>query len=241
MAPIIEGVAKLRNSGQRLDTARIRLEPNVAAALFQRLNVVTSYEANVASTIAEFFGKDYRAGRTLVGEINPVVEAIHGTIHRVLRISKREPSQDNLAHIGTAIAVGVLKIEQVRGVCNQDAFSPAHHSSRQNQLVSEHGATVRAAIAVGVLEQAHAAHLACIQRIAAIFHDVDTTVLVYLHRNRRHNIRLGREQFDSKALLDAKVIDGGLGREWRTRAAACGKYDANSRDGGGTANPSHSD
>ena len=78
-----------------------------------------------------------------MGEVDPVVEAVHRVVHRVLRIGPRKAGEHDLARVGLAVAVDVLEVDQVGRARHEDALLVAHHAARQPQVVGKERARDR--------------------------------------------------------------------------------------------------
>ena len=100
-----------------------------------------------------------------------------------------KPVRTTRAHVGAAVAVRVLEVEEVGRGRDEDALLPAHHARRQRQAVGEDPARLEAAVAVRVLEQLDAPGRPRVERIAGHLDDEEASVLVEVHRHRALDVR----------------------------------------------------
>ena len=123
--------------------------------------------------------------------------------------SRAEPGEDDAAHVGLAVAVGVLEVEQVGRRAHVDAAVPAGDGGRHRHVGGEQRALVVDAVAVGVLEHPDAAPFAGraagpssragVLVVLGELGDVEPPVLVEVDRHRAAQQRLGGDQLDVEA------------------------------------------
>ena len=203
---------------------RVGPEAHVAveavAAQARRVGLVG--KVDVAAPVAEEVGVRFGPpDGAVVGDVDPVVEAVEGFVGVVLRVGEGEASEHYLAHVGAVVAIGVFEVEHVRWVGDDDAVFPAHDAGGQRQAVSEERCLVRLSVAVGVFEQLDAARAALVERIPRHLNDEDPPVFIDVHRHRIHHQRLGNDAFDPEAVFDLKGDEGVFWRIRRTVAGRC--------------------
>ena len=103
VAPVVEGVAEPGAAGDRLEAARRRVEAEVAAA-----------GRPIGGASGRSRGPDLAAVARRRA-VDRVVEAPVQVVHHRLDVELAEPGEDPSAHVGPAVAVGVLEV-QMSGV-----------------------------------------------------------------------------------------------------------------------------
>jgi len=157
VAPIVEGVAELGVARERLQRIGLRAEPHAAAVHVEGSGRRPVGETDAAAPVAELLLEDDGLGRPLVGQVDPVVEAVEGPVHRVLRVGEGKPREHDLLDVGPPVAVRVLEVPDVGSGGDQDAAFPSHDTGGKHEAVREHGGVLVAAIVVAVLQQHHPA------------------------------------------------------------------------------------
>ena len=133
----------------------------------------------------------------------------------MLRIASGEAGVPGLALVAFAIAIGVLGVEDVGDVGDEDAVLPGRESGGMFQAVEEEGGLIVHAVAIGVFEDFHAA---CLQlrnlllsdaavlgffaggkRVVAHFHDPHAALRIPVDEDRVLHQRLGGYQHGFKA------------------------------------------
>jgi hypothetical protein len=70
----------------------------------------------------------------------------------VLRVGLSEPGEKDLAHVRSAVAVSILRVQEVRSARHEYAPAPGHHASWKEQPIEEDRGLVEASVAVHVRE-----------------------------------------------------------------------------------------
>ena len=121
--------------------------------------------------------------------------------------SRAEPGEDDAAHVGLAVAVGVLEVEQVRRRARVDAAVPAGDRGRHRHVGGEQRALLVDAVAVDVLEHPDAAPFATprvllrdrgVLVVLGELGDIEPPVLVEVDGDRAAQQRLGGDQLDAE-------------------------------------------
>ena len=142
------------------------------------------------------------AGRDVEAVIQPPPERVE---HPLAGLVGAEPGEDDAAHVGLAVAVGVLEVEQVGRRARVDAAVPAGDRGRHRHVGGEQRALLIDAVAVGVLEHPDAAPFATVagpsSRLGVLvvlgeLGDIEPPVLVEVDRHRAAQQGLGRDQLD---------------------------------------------
>jgi len=121
------------------------------------------------------------------GAMNPVVQTPIETIGQVEwggRISAWEFRKDNPAHIGIALAFGVLEIKQVGRSDDKQASIITSQGGRPGQVVGINSAGRERAIAFGIFEHADAAQVGAdftAVRVISHFGDKEASVFIEGH------------------------------------------------------------
>ena len=226
-APLVEGVAELGAAGEGLELARARPEADAVVAHVHGRRLRPARETDGVAGISEHVLVDDGFGRPLVGQVDPVVEAVDGRVDRVLRVREGEAGEERLPAFGAAVAVFVGQVEDVGSGRDEYALAVGHDPRGEHEAIGEDRAPIGAAVFVPVLEQPDAPGGPCVERIARHLGHEDAAALVEVHRHRRRDLGLGREQTDREALLDAEGLEGFV--RWERRGAgapAGGKEDA---------------
>src|SRR6266571_3066594 len=160
---------------------RVRPETHAERAHLQP-RAIAVREPDIAAAISERLLEYHGMNRTLVSEVDPIVGTVDRTVDHVLRIRKGEAGEDLLAHISLTVSLGVFEKPDVRSRCDQNASPPAHHSVGHDDMIREHRASVGYPIAVSVFKQNDSPYRSRIQGIARVFGDINSPVLVPVHR-----------------------------------------------------------
>ena len=152
---------------------------------------------------------------SVVGVVDPVVDAPHEAIGQVLRIAAAAViGADQLLRVGAEVAVGVMREPEVGRCGHEDAVVEHLHGARQHETVHEDRGLVHPAIPVRILEHDDAAYRAVlagalqVRHEAAHLDDVHAAVGIevdgdgILHeRFRRHEFQAVSGQQVKKRLL----------------------------------------
>src|SRR5512145_1856970 len=122
VSPIVAPPSILRLRGHRFDLAGVRAEAHVAAA-----------DGNHLAGRERF----HPAAAVTVGSVNPAVESPLEAVEAMLLVARVEAGEQNLAHVRTVIAIGVLGVEQIRCGGYEHALSPRHHAGRKRHAFQE--------------------------------------------------------------------------------------------------------
>ena len=159
--------------------------------------------------------------QALVGDLDPVVYAVHQPVDRVLRaVQPAQPLHQGLALVRDPIPVGVARQEQLgRRDHEQAAARTRGDRARQHQAAEELRARVHGAVAVGVLEHADHAVLDVLTgavdvgHVAAHLRQPKPTVQVEEAADRVLHQGLGRDQLDPITRWQQEAGQGLRGRE----------------------------
>src|SRR5439155_12416837 len=120
------------------------------------------------------------------GEIYPVVGAkCRMADAKLTGVAGIEAGENNLAHIGAPVAIGILQINEVGRAGDEQAAAPRHDAVREGEAVGKDSASVVMAIAVGIFEERDdsggrlAGTGAC--GIASILHDKQSSQFIEDH------------------------------------------------------------
>ena len=113
-----------------------------------------------------------------------------------------EPGEDDLALLRAAVAVVILEANEVRRGEDEEAAVGPDERGRPGEIVGEDRGLVVDAVAIGVLEHAHAAevrrHLALLGVVAHLEHE-HAAVFIEANGDRARDERLAGGQLDVKA------------------------------------------
>lgn len=105
-----------------------------------------------AARISKLFHIPARDGRTRIGHIDPIVETVQRSVDTQLRIALRKARQHHSPYIRPAVAIGVLKIEDVRRTRYKDALLPWHYPFRKVEPVNEYRRVFESPILIAIFE-----------------------------------------------------------------------------------------
>ena len=206
VAPIVERIAESGATREQLERFVARIETKVLPRERQRLGVELVRATN-------------RAAIARAGGVNAMIQPPFQVVHHRLHVELAKSGEHLAAHVGAPIAVGVLQVPHVGRRRHEDAALPNRHAGRPREPFGEHRAAVELAIAVGVLEQSHAAQRLIgrtldkrpVGRLVGVgivvhFDDVRPAVLVIGHRHRIGHQRFGGDQLHPKAVQHAKRV-----------------------------------
>src|SRR6266487_4236337 len=163
-AEVVEALTELRFPVRVLVFAGVRMEADVAFEFERRVSLA-------------LWRSDLAAAQT-AGQVDPAVRGEHRLVHPQLgALVRGEAGEQHSLDIRLAVAVGVLKVEYVRGASDNQAIAPWHQAVGKGESAGELGAFVEATITVGVFQQADdARRLACRAAggVAAILRDIKT-------------------------------------------------------------------
>ena len=151
--------------------------------------------------------------------VDPVVEAVTQVTRPGVGVVGGPAGEQDLPHVGDAVAVGVLEEQGVRGLVDDDAAVNAQQARRDRQLVGEHGELVRPAIPVGVFQNHNlvAAVALLLQLVGVVHRDggPEPAALVPGRGDRfaALEVRVGGEEFEPEPLGHGVVRQRLLGRE----------------------------
>jgi hypothetical protein len=132
--------------------------------------------------------------------VDAVIQAPADAVEQPLHVLPAEAGEDGLAHVGLAVAVGVLEVEDVGGGPDEHAAVVAEDGRGPGELVGVDGALVEPPVAVGVFEQADGAEvLGGLFGVVDHLDDEHPAVLVEVDRDGAVDERLGRDLFDVEA------------------------------------------
>src|SRR5262249_28734437 len=137
VAQVVADPALLREPRDRLQLARVRLDAEVAVA--ERVGLAVETLDLAAEEAA--------------GAVDPTVEAALQAVHSGLVGRRPEAAAELLRDVGLAVAVGVLRVEDIRGGADQHALAPDGHAGRERDLVQKDSRLVEPAIALRGLKQ----------------------------------------------------------------------------------------
>ena len=201
---IIKAQAVLRTAALGAERERARIERKIFSAHIHcgRRQHHCRHRHAVALTPLAGEGRiqpAHLATAAAAGSMNAVVERPVERVHhrldvqlvrRVWRVVAGKAAEDHFAHVGDAIAVRILEIENVRRGTDEHAAVPADDRSRPRHVLREDGALVETPVAIAVLQQSHAPELfGTALRIVAHLDDVEPPVLVEAHGHRAHDER----------------------------------------------------
>src|SRR5262245_43530799 len=82
--------------------------------------------------------------------IDPAVESPIESVDAVLLVAFCKSCEQHLAHICSAVAIGVLRVENVRRGADERPFAPGHHAARVRDIFKERRCLVETPVTVGV-------------------------------------------------------------------------------------------
>ena len=149
--------------------------------------------------------------------IEPVVVTVVQVVGLRVSVADAPALEDRLAHVGFAVAVGVLEKQEPRRLGHDHPAVHEHEARRKIEVVREHRKLVGLAVAVGVLADldrviAGAARGHAV-RIVAGLADPEPAALVPRHGDRLGNVGFGREQFEPQVGRELGAFDAALHRE----------------------------
>ena len=230
-SPAIETQAETTASGNRLQFMRVGPKTEIADSVLQLNALFPAGEPDPGSLVAELFPENNGPDGGLVSQVDPVVQPVARVADRVLRVGQGETGQNGGFDVGPVVSVAVLQIPDVRSIGHQHPIFPTQDSRRQRQPVGEDRAAVRQSVAVGVLQQLHAAVPSRIERVADHFHHVDAALLVDLHGDRILNQGFRGEDLDSEARFQDESLKRFLRAERGAGPGACGEQQRRSQKG----------
>ncbi len=138
VSPVVSNPSLLGQAGGRLEGPEVGLDPEVATA-----------ERHL---LAGPLPSD-RAADQAIRAVDPVVEPVGQAVDAGLEILGREPPVEELADVGPAVAVEILRIQDVRCRADEHALLPGHHAGREREVVEEGGRPIISTVAVGVFQR----------------------------------------------------------------------------------------
>ena len=150
---------------QELERAAVRLEAIGAHGELMLLAADVAFDAAVADAA-----------------VDPVVEAVVQVAGLRVGVADAPAVHDDLAFVGFVVAVGVLKVDELRWCGDDDALAGENDAGGQIEFVGEDGEFVRFAIAIGVLADFHAVLALTVfadaVRVVARLNDPATTAFI---------------------------------------------------------------
>ena len=117
-------------------------------------------------------------------------------------------ARDDLLHIRFAITIGVFAEEEVRWLRDQRTTIHGHHRAWHHESIEKHTRLVHTTIAIGVLQQGHAARGLCltaafeVMHVATHLNHKEPALIIKAHRHGRLDHRLRSYELDAEAFLD---------------------------------------
>ena len=202
VAEVVPPLAALRGAGFQAKLAGQRMKPEVVAA--ERDSRARLHADHVAAAVS-------------VGAVQPAVEAPAEAVHKVLRVACLESGEPGLTDVTAAIAVVVAGVEDVGHAGNEHAPLPAGQSGDVLKAIEKERALLVASVAIGVLEDPHAAgleplagafpwhailpghlavgrRLALRERVVAHLRHPHPAAFIPVDEHRIHHLRFGRHQ-----------------------------------------------
>lgn len=216
MAVVIEAEAELGGAGGGFELIRIGAEADVAAFVPDGGRAGTAGEADIGALVAELTGEYDGGGEALMGEVDPVIEAVGGGVDGVLGVGEGEAGEDSLLDVGLSIPVGVLEVPEIGGIGDEDAFLPAHDSGGHDEFFGEEGGSVGFAVVIGVLEEPDfSGGILGVERVTGVLDDIDAAVLIDFHGDGVGEHGLAGEQIDAPGRIELDGFESVLGGERR--------------------------
>ena len=142
----------------------------------------------------------------------------------MLRVREREAGQHLLALLRPAVAVRVLQVPDVGGCGDEHALPVAHHPRGKHEAVGEHACSRSERPSPSRSSSSRIRPVGRgVERVARHLGDEHAAVLVEVQRHRRGHLRLGGDQLDRVALLDAEGPQRLAGAQRRTRLPSTGR------------------
>src|SRR5262249_48480120 len=138
VTPVVGTATVLRLSRHGVEVAAVGPDAQVAARDVHGLARLC--RADAAAAIA-------------VGHVDPVVEAPGQCVDTVLLVALDETGIEDDLLIGLAVAIGVLRVENLRGSGHEDALTPRHDTGRKADVIEKDRRLVVFAVAPGALQE----------------------------------------------------------------------------------------
>src|ERR1041385_5429362 len=128
-----------------------------------------------------------------VAAVNAIVQAPAQAVHVAVGHAEGEPLEHHLAHVGLAIAVGVLQENNFRRRSYEEAAVPRADRGRKTQSFGEEDAAIGLAVAIGVFQKADGSAGFALrpEAIGIIAHLHDVTAACLDRKSTRLNSRHG--------------------------------------------------
>ncbi len=133
-----------------------------------------------------------------IDAMNAIVKPPAQSVHVAVGHAEREPFQHHFAHVGLAVAVGVLQKNDLRRGGDQHSAAPGGDGSGETQPLGKEDTAVDFPVAIGVLEQTDRATGTAVraEAVGVIAHldHVQATLFVKGERHRIDHVRFTGEQ-----------------------------------------------
>ena len=144
VAEVVPPLTTLRGAGFETEFPGSWVKSEVVAA--KRDPSARFYADNISAAVA-------------IGSVQPAVEAPAEAVDQVLGVARLETGEPRLADIAAAVAIVVAGVEDVGHAGHEHAPLPAGQACNVFEPVEEERALLVAAVAIGILEDPHAAGL----------------------------------------------------------------------------------
>lgn len=91
-----------------------------------------------------------------VGEVNPVIQTSTGAADLHLRVGRNKAVKPDFDAVCGVVAVVVREVDDLSFRAGQHATAEGHDTMAEFQVISKHGATIKAVLSICVFEQGDA-------------------------------------------------------------------------------------
>ena len=206
-APVIAVSPVLGRSCQWLQFSSIRPKPKIPCAHQKR-----------AKGSLQMIPESITPMVTTGSAINPPIQSPAKPIGPKLLIAGGQASHKNLTSIGDAIAIGILKKENLRSRRHQHTSTPGQDAGRKTELISKKGLLVINLIPIGVANHTHATSrpfgTVHPQRIISHLYHPKTALLIPINRHRILDEGLAHHQFRTKSFSKLHALQRSFRTHW---------------------------
>ena len=182
---VVERVAKLAETGGGRDASSGKVDLHVAAVDLHALGCGPARPV-------------HHSARQATGDRDGVVDVELRTRGPELRIARLESRGDDVAAIGSAIAIGIDEHQHIGGGRDQQASPSGQHALRERHVVGHDRRSLVEAVTIDIIEPHDPRHRRRSRRrtfwIISVFDDVGSGILVERDRHGIHHGGLGRRE-----------------------------------------------